>query len=75
MTDQNQYISHADLVEVVTYISLDRNDSFKDRISRLSICEVSQEHIVFGILRVQGRLSISWKRYLAIKQLLDKSFN
>ena len=75
MTDHNQYISHADLVEVVTYISLDRNDPFKDRISRLSICEVSQEHIVFGIPRVQGRLSISWKRYLAIKQLLDKSFN
>ena len=75
MTDQNQYISYDDLLAVITYIALDQNATFSDRVSRLSICEVSQEHIVFGIPRVPGRLTISWKKYLAVNQLLKSSLN
>lgn len=75
MTDYNSYISHEDLVEVISYITLDRNDPLKDRLSQLTICEINNKQIVFGVPRVQGRLTLSWKRFLAVSQLLKSSLN
>jgi len=75
MTAYNQYISHEDLVEVVIYICMNRDDPYAKRIADLKICKMNESGIEFGLPRLPGRMIISWKRFLAVNQLLKSSLN
>lgn len=75
MTDYNQYISHEELVEVFIYMCLNRNDPYAKRVAAMKICEVNEKGIQFGLPNLPGTMIISWKRFLAVNQLLKSSLN